>query len=260
MILAYDPDKATQLRLRVERTVGQLNFKDFAATTQLEAGTVNAGNPNLAPERAWVVEAAVERRFWKSGAVVLTVNHAEVQAVVDLIPIAGRFDAPGNIGSGRREEARLSLTLPLDRVGVTGGLIRFNGTWRRSSVTDPVTGAARRISNQRPFEGDVYLGKTFPKLNSTLALEGNFGFTETAYRINEVRKTVERPLWKIYWDWSPDPSLIFRFQAENITAKTRSRERDLYTGPRSANAINFVERRTQTLAPFLMFRVRKTFS
>src|SRR5690606_39155465 len=97
LILSWAPDEASQIRLRLERTVGQLNFKDFAATTQLESGLVTAGNPDIEPERAWLAEMALERRFWDRGAVVLTLSHAEVGSVVDLIPINNQFDAPGNI-------------------------------------------------------------------------------------------------------------------------------------------------------------------
>ncbi len=218
LIVSWAPDTASQLRLRVERLVGQLNFKDFAASAQVEAGTVNAGNPDLEPERAWIGEVALERRFWNGGAVVLTLSHSQITQVMDLIPIAGRFDAPGNIGDGWREEAKLSLTLPLARVGLSGASLRFNGYWRRSSVTDPVTGQARRISNQRPSEGDFLLTKAFPMWKSSLNLEGALGSVETVYRIGEVRRTQETPTYKLYWDWSPRPDLIFRFQVENLTA------------------------------------------
>ena len=260
LIASYDLDSNSQIRVRFERTVGQLDFEDFAATTEADAGTVNVGNPNLVPERAWVMEAALERRFWGSGAVVLTLTHYELQQVLDLIPVAGRYDAPGNIGDGTKDEAKLSLTVPLDKLGVSGGVVRFNGTWRRSSVTDPVTGLSRGISDLRPFEGDLYVGKSLPGLNSTVAVEADFGWSETSYRIDEVRKTVDKPLWKLYWDWNARPDLVFRFQVENFTAKKRLRYRTVFDGPRSLRNVSFKEFRSAELGPFLMIRVRKTFS
>lgn len=180
--------------------------------------------------------------------------------MVDLIPVGGRFDAPGNIGDGTRDEIKISLTVPLERLGLANTIIRFNGTRRWSSVTDPVTGEKRRISNQHPFDGDLYVARSFPSLNSTLAMEGAFQFSETAYRISEIRRIEDvNPVWKIYWDWQPRPDLIFRFQVENFNQKGRRRERILYTGPRSDNRINFVEKRNAELQPFLMIRTRKIF-
>jgi outer membrane receptor protein involved in Fe transport len=255
-ILIYDPNASTQLRLRLQRLVGQLNFKDFAATSALDAGTVNAGNANLVPERSWVFEAAVEKRFWGGGSAVLTAQHQEVQEVVDLIPVQG-FDAPGNIGDGTREELRFSLSMPLDKIGLKNTTVRFNGTWRWSRVTDPVTGERRRISLQRPFEGDFYIGKQFPKLKSTLSFDGGFGYNETLYRISEIRRTQDQPLLKIYWDWQPKPGLNIRLQAENITAKDKKRHRTLFAGPRSLQVATLREMRYAEFDPFLMIRIRK---
>jgi hypothetical protein len=149
--------------------------------------------------------------------------------------------------------------VPLARLGVPGGSLRFNGTYRRSSVVDPVTGARRRISNQRPFEGDMLLSKAFPKLNSSINLEGAFGYVETSYRISEVRRIQETPLWKLYWDWSPRPDLIFRFQLENLDSKQRRRDRELFVGPRSAGVVSVKEKRFAEQPPFVMTRMRKTF-
>ncbi len=257
-ILAFEPDGQSQIRARIERTVGQLNFKEFAASSSLEAGTVNAGNPDLEPERAWVVEAAFERRFWGRGAAVLTLAHYEVEHVADLVPING-FDAPGNIGNGRREELKFSLTLPLDKLRLSGAQFRFNGTWRWSEVTDPVTNKGRVISGQRPFEGDFLLSKQFPSMKSSINLEGVFGYSETFFRLAEIRQNVDQPLLKIYWDWMPRPDLQFRFQVENISAKDKERFRTLYTGSRAVPQTPVYEARYAEFKPFLVWRMRKSF-
>ena len=72
--LSYAPNALTNVRLRFEREVGQLDFGDFAASSDLNLGSVNAGNAQLEPERAWVAEAAFERRFWGAGAIGGTFN------------------------------------------------------------------------------------------------------------------------------------------------------------------------------------------
>ena len=257
-IAAFQLDGQTQIRVRVERAVGQLNFKEFAASSSLDAGTVNAGNPDLEPERSWVFEAAYERRFWGRGAAVLSLIHYEVEHVADLIPING-FDAPGNIGAGRKEELKFSLTLPLDKLHISGAQFRFNGVWRWSEVTDPVIHKGRVISGQRPFEGDFLLSKQFPTLKSSINLEGAFGYSEVFYRLAEIRQNVDQPLMKIYWDWMPRPDLQFRFQVENISAKDKERVRTLYTGSRAVPQTPVQEARYAEFSPFLMWRVRKSF-
>lgn len=256
----------TTLRARIERTVGQLNFKDFAATAEVDIGTVNAGNPDLEPERAWLFEAAAEQRFWGSGALVATLRHELVESVVDLIPIDNRFDAPGNIGDGTRTEAKVGLTLPLEGV-LAGAVFRANYTRRWSSVTDPVTRLERRISLQRPTEWDFQFVKPLPAIRSTFTVEasasggggasGSGAFRETSYRINEIRINRDDPVIKIILDWNVRPGTAVRLQLENAIGKDRVRERILFTGPRSAGVINYIERRNAHLDPFFLARVRQ---
>ncbi|WP_397404077.1 TonB-dependent receptor plug domain-containing protein [Phenylobacterium sp.] len=249
----------SQIRLRIERTVGQLDFEDFAASSEFEADSVTAGNSDLEPERSWVTELALERQFWSSGAAVLTLTHGKIDEAIDLIPVAGRFDGPGNIGSGTRDEARLNLTVPLANLGVSEATLRFTGTWRKSKVTDPVTGQPRRISGQRPFEGQLEITRNLPTLKSTLGMEANLGFEETFYRINEIRRVEEAPLIKFIWDWTPRPDLLMRFQLENITARERVRTRTVFVGARSAGLVDFRERRSTRLSPIVTARARWLF-
>jgi hypothetical protein len=63
VVFTWSPDPLDQLRLRVEREVGQLDFGAFAASSSLNAGGVHLGNPGLLPQDAWVGEAALERPF-----------------------------------------------------------------------------------------------------------------------------------------------------------------------------------------------------
>lgn len=249
----------SQVRFRVERTVGQLNFEDFAASSEFEADSVTAGNSDLEPERSWETELALERQFWSTGAVVLTLTHGEIDEAVDLIPVEGRFDGPGNIGSGTRDEARLNLTVPLANLGVSQATLRFTGTWRRSQVTDPVTGDRRRISGQRPFDGVLEVTRGLPEWRSTVGMEANLGFEETYYRINEIRRIEEAPLIKFFWDWTPRPDLLMRFQFENVTARERDRTRTVFSGPRSAAAVDFRERRSTRLPQIVTARARWLF-
>lgn len=249
----------TQLRFRVEREVGQLNFEDFAASSDVSEGIVSAGNPDLEPEVADVVELTVEQRFWERGALVLTVRHDEVSDVVDLIPINRLFDAPGNIGDGARDAVTVSLTMPLNRLGLSGGLLRFNGTRRWSSVTDPVTGEDRRISRERPFEGTFLLSRDVPGWNSSFFLEGDLPYSETSYRLRQVQRLDQGGWWKIYWEWRAKPDLAFRLQIDNFTSRERTRTRTLFAGPRDRAAINAIESRSATFDPFFFMRLRKTF-
>ena len=62
--LTWSPTADDQIRLRVEKRVGQLNFSDFVSSADLQSSTLNTGNPELQPDQRWQFEATYERRFW----------------------------------------------------------------------------------------------------------------------------------------------------------------------------------------------------
>ena len=43
-----------QVRFRFERELGQLDFGDFAASSELEDDNVYGGNVDLEPEQRWI--------------------------------------------------------------------------------------------------------------------------------------------------------------------------------------------------------------
>ena len=59
------------------------------------------------------------------------------------------FDSPGNLGLGRRYYAELTADAALDRLW-KGLHIKFDGTWQRTKVTDPVDGRMRKWSGYYP--------------------------------------------------------------------------------------------------------------
>jgi outer membrane receptor protein involved in Fe transport len=261
---AYAASPSTQLRFRQERIVGQLDFADFAASADTTTGVVSAGNPDLEPERAWLTEIALERRFWGRGAIVLTATHQDIEQVADLIPIftpTGVFPAPGNIGDGTRDEFKISLTLPTQRLGVRGGQLKLNLTKRISRVTDPTTLQERSISQVRLMDGDLLYTQDLPRLKSTLTIEsGTFGNKDRLYRIGEIQTVVENPTSKITWLYHPRPDLTLAAAVENLGSKERVRRRTIYSGGlRSSGVVATREYRSAQLDPWLSLRLRKTF-
>ncbi len=122
-MLTWSPDNDTQIRLRVEKVVGQLNFNNFIASANLSATGITVGNENLKPDQHSQYEISFERHFWNKGAFVLTLMHEDIKDVVDYVPIVSptaTFDAPGNIGNGQDNQITVQVTLPLDKLFIPG--------------------------------------------------------------------------------------------------------------------------------------------
>lgn len=138
-LTTWNPAPGHELRLLLERQVGQLNFRNFASSTSLNSNLVNAGNKNLEPDNSWVVALTWERYFWGRASLVLEARQEHISNVVDHVPVfagARVFDAVGNIGSGCRDVVESNLILPLDEIGLDGVTFIGRGTYTNSRVRD----------------------------------------------------------------------------------------------------------------------------
>ena len=271
------PDPASQVRLRLEREVGQLNFDDFVAAPGVAStGTLSAGNPDLAPQQAWVAEAAYERRFWGAGAVVLTARRYQIANVVDRIPVFGASgavlaDVPGNIGKGTKDELQASLTLPLDRLGVHAAQFRGQVTRRFTEVVDPLTGRSREISVPRftqdtrelsvlgPWGWDAHFTQDLARWKAVWGVDVVGAARESAYRLTEIETRKVSTEVLVFGEYKPQPDLSFRLEAQTINQRNVKRIRTVYAGPRSLGIVDYTDVRDLEWGGSLLFRVRKAF-
>lgn len=238
LLLTWSLSDATQLRARMEREVGQLDFLDFVASANLATGVVQAGNAHLQPERRWIYEMVLDRKFWGSGELVFTFRHASLQEVLDVVPVEG-FNAPGNIGSGTRETLIADLTLPLARLGMKHGLLKGNVQWQTSRVIDPTTGQPREISLDHPIGATVTLSNDLPKLKSGWSIALDSGYRELSFYIDEIETVRRLPAVTLTWDYTPTPHWALEAQLANPTRNPRDRLNQVFGGLRSIEPLLF---------------------
>ena len=270
--VTWAPGERTQLRVRVEREVGQLNFDDFVASPAVAStGVVVAGNPDLTPQQAWVYEAALERRFWGAGAAVVSYRHYDITDTVDRGPardLAGAIirdpltglpaaDRPDNIGSGTRDEILGSLTLPLDRLGVRSGQLKGQVTWRDTSVVDPLTGLQREISAQHPIDWEAHFSQDLPKFNSVWGADVIGATRERYFRLNEVETRKVSTFVTLFWEYKPRPDWIIRTELYGVTLRDHRRIREVYLGPRNLGRLDYTDIRELEWTGDIYVRVRK---
>jgi outer membrane receptor protein involved in Fe transport len=261
IVLTWSPDANTEVRLRYEREVGQLDFGAFVASSSLTTGTINAGNPNLVPAQDWASEVAIERHFLGSGGLTLTARHLQITDVVDRAPVfapgGGAFDAPANIGDGTEDDFVVNLTLPLDKLGLKGAQIRGDYTRRLSQVTDPTTHTPRPISGQHPTDWDLHFSQPVGRVIYGVDLFG--GWQQRSYRFNQIQIDKLQTYVTPFWEFKPNPKLSFRIELDNVTARPFKHVYENWNGPRSLTALNTIEQRTYKPGRIVYLRLRKTF-
>ena len=261
--ISWTPIAQTQIRASIERKVSQLDFGDFVADSALTTGQVRAGNPDLDPEQSWNGELTLERRFWKDGVATVTLRHAELTDVIDRAPIftagGGVYDSPANIGDGTDDSVSVTLNLPLEKFGVTGGLLKGEGTWTRSKVTDPTTGKARRKSGQHPVDWELAFSQDLPVRGIKWGLEAYGAWRETYYRFSEVETYKLRTFVIAYIDYKPRPDITVRAEIDNLTARNFVRVNQSYSGPRTTAPLAYTDTQNLEFGRIFFLRVRKTF-
>lgn len=262
-VITWNPDKQTQLRMRYERVVGQLDFTNFVASSNLAASGITAGNVNLKPDQHTQYEISFERHFMGKGAFVASFMHEEIKDVVDYVPItnsSGTFDAPGNIGNGTNEEIKVNLTLPLDWIGLKNGLLTATNKFDITSVKDPVTGSNRVISGQRPQDIELTLTQDIDSLKSTWGIFYYNCWNEDYYRLTQVRRrSTVPPYLELWWDYKPTADWSFRLELYNPGRFSYDDKLYNYAGPRDVSTLTDIEELRIKSQPRIYFRIRKTF-
>lgn len=256
---------SSQVRFGLSRDVDQLNFDDFVASSALiNTGVILAGNPDLFPEQAWTAEIAFETRFWDGGAAVLELRSSRLTDVIDRVPVRDTggnviADAPGNIGDGKLDEATVSLTVPLDRIGFTGAEFASDATFRRSRVTDPTTGEEREISQWFSREIEFRVRQDIPSLRLAWGIQAFPPMVEHSYRFSEVEKRKLGDWLTPFVEYSPSSGWLIRAELQSATHGELERTRYLYSGSRAANTYSRVDRRETQWGRALYINVRRTF-
>lgn len=236
-LLTYDMDAKTKIKLRVEREAAQLDFFDFATSVELGEDRVNAGNPDLVPERLWKVEGTVERRFGEKGAMSLSGFYARVTDTQDLVPVLD-FAAPGNIGPSTRWGGDASITLPLSEFTkspwLSGAELKWTTNWRRSRVTDPVTFRTRGKSDEQKIFHEVNFRHDFPKTGWSYGADISFGTGRPNYYIDEIQTFKNGTEVTAYVEYKKFPLGTLQLQIRNFANANFDRYRELFTPNRAA--------------------------
>ena len=159
--LKWDYKENRQLRLNIERNVGQINFDDFISSFDQFEETIRAGNPDLKPETSWELKLEHEWRLPNDGGVITLKGLAsEIDGPVDRLPIDG-YAGIGNLGSGERTQARIDGSIRINEL-LKGGVFRFMGYLQSTEVNDPVTNIKRDFSWYKRWETMIGIRQDVP--------------------------------------------------------------------------------------------------
>lgn len=252
--LTYSSDQDEQMRMRLSREVSQLTLTDFVSATVFEDDDLALGNPDLRPETTWAAELGYERRFDAISVIKITSFYNWISGVLDLLPLSENFEAPGNIGDGRRWGMEFEGTAPLEWTGLQGAKLNLRLRWQDSRVEDPVTGIDRILSGEsgqtayRTLTNRNRNNRYFVGVDYRQDLEAArvaWGWTvaerdkRPLYRVNELDIYQEDIAIDAFIETTRWFDLKIRFDAINITDDKQERDRTVFTGLRDLSPPDF---------------------
>ena len=238
LTIDWKPVGKWHAQFSVKRTVAQLNFFDFVTAAELSTDRVNAGNANLEPQRTWEFRATADHPLLGDGQVKLDLGYDNISMFQDRVLICDPdhpgdasfcFDAPGNIGTGKRSFAALTVDAPLDKlVGISGLRLKFFGQLQRTRVEDPISGEKRNFSDFYPkWQWNVSLRRDHASWSYGFEVSDRDSFT--FYRTDEFDTNFNtQPYATAFVEYRPDKRTSITFDIDNAINTHGARDRQIY--------------------------------
>lgn len=258
--LSWTPKKGLDLSLKVERSVGQLEFEDFLARVFLDAGNRNGNNAELVPSQSWNVDLEAKKDLGPWGSTNLRLYARFYQDYIDVIPLPGGGEGRGNIDSARRYGLEWTSTFKLDKIGFKGAKIDSNVILQTSALTDPLTGEKRQMSGIVTRYVNVELRHDIPRSNWAWGAGIEHVERSNYYRIGEVGYANEGPIFDFYYLENKDVlGTTVRLSVINLANARHELYRTVYAGPRDTSPVLYREDRAQLIGPIFRLTVKGSF-
>jgi hypothetical protein len=259
----------SQLRARVYRDVGQLDFDDFVSAVAISDNRIAGGNPDLEPESSWRGELGADLRFANDVAVSLVYTHAQFENAADLVPVTIpgpnpgdppiRFDAPGNIGEAQVDALNFSLSTPLTAI-IPGGRFTLDLELFKGEVTDPLTGLRRESSGDEDLELEWEFRQDLPDWKMAWGVSYERESEATDFRLREIQIYEEGPWVDVFAETTVIPGVkITAIVINAISGQIKSERR--FFSPDRSGVLTRVEQRERHFedGPWLRLRVSGSF-
>ena len=262
LTLDWKPGKGWHTQASVRRTVAQLDFYDFISNADLSAHRVNGGNANLEPQQTWEFRVTAEHPILGDGLFKLDLGYDLVNMLQDRILIfdeeGNAFDAPGNLGTGTRSFATLTLDAPLNRLW-KGLRAKFTGTLQRTRVDDPITGDPRKWSGFYPtWQWDLTVRRDAGAFSYGFEINDNQRFT--FYRTDEFDTNFNRgPYLTAFLEYRLTQRTAIRFDVDNGLSTHGARDRLIFTPNRAEPEFVVNEFRDRNRHPSFAFTLKQSF-
>lgn len=210
----YRLNDVFQTRLAYARSVGQLNFSDFAASANFETNQEFGGNPALKPHGSSRLSATSKWTYTKGGALNVELFYEWRNDVLEQTLLPSGAYGIGNAGDATLKGLEASLTAPLGFV-IDGAQITAKTTVQKSTFLDPISDQNRRLN----YEDKPTLEIQFRHDPGSVPISWGGSFSvnndNLAFYPNEASVLSNRSRWDAFIETSVIEGLRLRLDVTN---------------------------------------------
>ncbi len=266
----YNLTESLQFRATAEKTVSQLSFSDFSATTDNsddDQDTI-AGNPNIRQEQTWRYDLNLEYRLPNNiGVLNSKFYYRDVSDVIDRIDVSPSPDnlqsARGNIGNGTRYGLNLDASTQLSYLGLPNALFTVRLGINESELLDPFLGIKGRFGWSRRWNGRTEFRHDVNKYNlsygfnySTQAREGS---NYTRIDVFDIEREIPDYDLNLFFEKRAFGGVTFRFDMRNANDRNFCRERTRFDGATVDGIVEEIENSCRQPGVRYSLKIRNTF-
>jgi outer membrane receptor for ferrienterochelin and colicins len=260
--LAWRPDPNLDVSARLERVVGQLNFFDFVASSNVSAGTANSGNANLVPPQRWNGQVQVRRNLGPWGTVTGRLYGSLITDVVDVIPVGATGQSPGNLeGTATLYGLQVISTINFDPIGWRGAKLDANLQFQRTSLEDPLTGLRRPFNETMTSDINMTLRHDVPNTDWAWGVTAYRYRQSAGFRLDQRFRFIDTPgSLGAFVEHKDVFGLTVRATVDNLLDTNESFSRAFYNGRRLPDDSNraFTEDRDRLYGPVFTLSISGT--
>ncbi|GLQ22336.1 hypothetical protein GCM10007853_02100 [Algimonas ampicilliniresistens] len=256
----YKVDDSFQIRSKVEREVGQLNFFDFISSVDLQEDLDRSANPDLIPSQSWLASLEFDKDFGQGNTFRIEFYGAAISDTVDRIPIGVDGDGVGNIGKAYRYGFDVATTLKGDKWGLPGTELNLIFDWRDSTVDDPVLAFGRRLNGDKKIYYEASYRHDIPRTDWAYGFYVEHYVSAERYRLFSVdRNGNDRPFTRVFIEHKNLAGMTLNASISNLIGQEEFFERTRFTARRDVGVIKEMQDSKFAFGPILRFSLSGSF-
>lgn len=209
-LVSYRPQPRTTISFESSRSIGQLSFNQFLASSNLSSEIVTAGAAALEPVKSWNHTAKYDRRFGDVGVMQFTLSRRKNDNPVRQVALSDELVVAQNTFPETIDRLGFRIEYPFERFGRDDLILTLQGELSQSDTIDPITLQQMDVSNltRRQAWLEIRRDPGAGRLSWGASIggwENGYSYSVRSAGIGDNSKE-----WGAFVEWEPIDGLKFR--------------------------------------------------